>query len=265
MKPIALRIEGVDVWAPDMPGWDVARMRLCGKVESPPPGPARLAPSLLPAGERRRAPESVLMAVGVAQQACARAAREPAQLAHVFASANGDLAVTDYLCTTLAQAPLEVSPTKFHNSVHNAPAGYWAIAAGCRESSTAISAGDATFSTGLFEAALFADSEACPVLLVAYDIAAPGALRDVAACDVPFAAAFVLAPDDGSGGGMARLRLTPRAQASLAPETGLLHASYPNNPAARCVPLLTALALGRSAQLALPLSAQLALAMEISF
>src|SRR5207249_3493148 len=106
-------------------------------------------------------------------------------LPHVFASAYGDLAVNDYLCATLARAPLEVSPTRFHNSVHNAPAGYWAIATGCTRASTAISAGDASFGAGLLEAALLACSESGPTLLAACDVAAVGPLRDVIACRSP--------------------------------------------------------------------------------
>ena len=31
----------------------------------------------------------------------------------------------------LAADPRELSPTRFHNSVHNAPAGYWTVAAHC--------------------------------------------------------------------------------------------------------------------------------------
>ena len=40
----------------------------------------------------------------------------------MFTSTHGDLAITDYMCQTLATAPSEISPTKFHNSVHNAAA-----------------------------------------------------------------------------------------------------------------------------------------------
>ncbi len=72
----------------------------------------RPATSLLAPNERRRAPESVLLALDVAQQACAMAQRDPRALPNVFASAYGDLAINDYLCATLARAPLELSPTK---------------------------------------------------------------------------------------------------------------------------------------------------------
>src|SRR5260221_11778567 len=144
-------IDGVGVWTPQWPNWPSAHVALrdnveCRNVEI---ATARPAPSLLPPTERRRAPEAVLIAIEAAQQACAMAQREPRDLPHVFASAYGDLAINDYLCATLGRAPHEVSPTRFHNSVHNAPAGYWAIATGCMRSSTAVSAGTATFGAAL--------------------------------------------------------------------------------------------------------------------
>ena len=63
--------------------------------------------------------------------------RDPATLPSVFTSAHGDLAVNDYMCATLATQPTAISPTRFHNSVHNAAAGYWTIATGCHAASSA--------------------------------------------------------------------------------------------------------------------------------
>ena len=59
----------------------------------------------------------------------------------MFASTYGDLAITDYMCSTLAKAPMTLSPTRFHNSVHNAAAGYWSIATACRQPYCALGAG----------------------------------------------------------------------------------------------------------------------------
>ncbi|MHB8447012.1 MAG: beta-ketoacyl synthase chain length factor [Rudaea sp.] len=261
--PLELGIEGIGVWAPQWPDWSAARNILCGDVEQATDSPRPIA-TILPAGERRRAPESVLIAVEAAQQACAMARRDPRELAHVFASAYGDLAINDYLCATLACAPLEVSPTKFHNSVHNAPAGYWAIASGCMRSSTAISAGAASFGAGLLEAAVRADSESEAVLLVAYDIAASGPLRDVIASRSAFAAALVLAPWSASAVMRLHLRLDDGA-ASLALAPPLLHASHRRNPAAASLPLLAALARREPGRLSLAAGPALSLNLEISF
>ena len=260
-----LHVEGIGICCAGWPDWPAAQAALCGNVEDAPyAAPVRPAPSLLAAAERRRAPDSVLLAVEVAQQACTMAAREARDLPHVFGSAYGDLPINDYLCATLARAPLDLSPTKFHNSVHNAPAGYWTIATGCGECSTALSAGADTFGAALLEAGAFAEAEQRAVLLVAYDVAATGMLADVVDCANPFAVALVLAPPGVARNALAKVRVT-RAQAadvSLAPGFELLHASHRDNPAARCLPLLAALARRRAQRLCIDAAPNLKLLVE---
>lgn len=256
-------VAGIGVWSAELSGWDAARAVLRGEADPAAGAAARPAPSLLAPNERRRAPDSVLLAFEVAQQACAMAAREPRELPAVFASAFGDLPISDYLCSTLAQAPTELSPTKFHNSVHNAPAGYWAIATGSMASSSAIAAGAETFACGLLEAALVAANEAVPVVYAVYDAAAPGPLVDVVSCRTAFAAAFVLTPRGVAPG--AALRLDLRAgQAPLAPDRGLLQAVHRDNPAAASLPLLAALARGEPGRFALAAGPRTTLHLEIS-
>ncbi|WP_347262548.1 beta-ketoacyl synthase chain length factor, partial [Rudaea sp.] len=230
----------------------------------------RPAPVSLSPNERRRALDAVLLALAVAEQACAMAGHAPRDLQNVFASAYGDLAINDYLCSVLAHAPLELSPTKFHNSVHNAPAGYWTIASGCMASSTALSAGRATFAAGLLEAAVMAASEAKPALYVAFDVAATGPLAAVIDCDAPFGVAFVLAPAAARPIARLRLQLRGDAAAELAPLPAALHALRERNPAAASLPLLAALARGEAAGFDFALHADQdlpasALHLEISF
>ncbi|HSC10335.1 MAG TPA: beta-ketoacyl synthase chain length factor [Rhodanobacteraceae bacterium] len=259
-------IEGVGLWSPALPGWQASRDILAGKAEPVAASGARPAASLLAPGERRRAPDSVLLALEVAQQAAQMAAREGRTLRGVFASDHGDLAINDYLCATLLHAPEQLSPTKFHNSVHNAAAGYWAIATGSMASTTALSAGDCTFAAGLFEAALLARSEDAPVLFVACDLPAAGPLADVVSCRVPFAVGLVLSPQRDRGG--AALRLAARGRSApvttLAPEPALLHAVHGDNPVARSLPLLAALARGEGQAFTLQAGPRLHLQLEIS-
>jgi len=261
---IRMRIEGIGICAGAWCDWDTARDALRHNREFDAAQATRPSPALLPAAERRRAPESVLVAIETAQQACSMSKRAPADLPHVFACAYGDLPINDYLCATLARAPLDVSPIKFHNSVHNAPAGYWTISTGCRASSSAISAGDATFATGLLEAAVLAHTEAQAVLLVVYDVPATGALRDVVDCDVSFAAAFVLSPIGQAQDGIADLRIDVRPGV-LAPEADVLHACGVRNPAAHCLPLLAALARQQQTTLQARLTPGTILTMETLF
>ena len=259
---IEIVIEGIGIWASQLCGWEASRALLRAGGAADTTVAPRPAPSLLAPTERRRAPDSVLLALEVAQQATAMAGRDARDLPIVFASAYGDLAINDYLCATLTHAPPQVSPTKFHNSVHNAPAGYWAIATGCMAATTAVSAGESTFGAGLLEAALLAQAENTPVLFAVYDLAACGPLADVIACRTPFAAAFVLAPSRERAGASLRLTLSADA-AELAPAPPLLQAVYRENPAARCVPLLSALAEPAARTIALSAGPQLTLHTEV--
>ena len=168
-------IAGIGFWTRGLPDWESARAYVnAGTL--PADAPARPSSQLLAPNERRRAPETVAVALNVALAACTAAGRDPALLPSVFASTHGDLAITDYMCATLVEAPRTISPTRFHNSVHNAAAGYWTIGAGAQEPATAISAYSATFAQGLLEALVQIATGSEAVLLVAYDGTATGPL-----------------------------------------------------------------------------------------
>jgi hypothetical protein len=113
----------------------------------------------------------------------------------VFASTHGDLAISDYMSATLAKTPLLTSPTKFHNSVHNAAAGYWTIATGCLKPYTSVSGYYFTFGQGLLEAISQALSEGGPVLCVAFDIEARGPVGTMQPSRGVFAGALVISPE----------------------------------------------------------------------
>ncbi len=224
---LEVAIAGIGMCAPGLPDWNSARVLLADTRAPADAAPIRPAPNLLAPNERRRAPESVLLALAVAEQACAMAGSDPRELPNVFASSYGDLAINDYLCALLARAPKELSPTKFHNSVHNAAAGYWTIASGCMASSSALSAGADTFAAGLLEAALLAVTESTPVLFAAFDVAAIGPLADVVTTTAPFGVAFVLTPQRAPD--LPRLNL--RSAMPAAPEL----ASVPPDPCRLCM------------------------------
>ena len=196
--PLTAGIEGLGLWTAQAPSWAAFRGLLAGATVE---DGTRPAPALLPPNERRRAPDTVLVALEAAQAACLDAGRDPSTLPSVFVSTYGDLAITEHLCQTLATAPLELSPTRFHNSVHNAAAGYWTIAAGAMEPATAISA---DFAMGLLEALAQRATGAGAVLLVGYDGQAPGLLRQVAQTEGLLGGALVLGP---ATAGRPRLRL----------------------------------------------------------
>jgi Beta-ketoacyl synthase, N-terminal domain len=200
------------------------------------------APQRLPATERRRAGVVVKASIVVADEALLAAGLHAAELATVFTSSTGDPANCHILCEALAAPERLVSPTRFTNSVHNAPAGYWHIAAASRAPSTSLAAFDASFAAGLLEAAVQCQATQAPVLLVACDVPYPEPLHTVRPVADVFAVALVLAPARSTNTGR-RLSLAVTPEMTETPcHHPALDAVRQGIPAARALPLLRALA-----------------------
>lgn len=256
-------IDGIALWTPSLPDWATACGVWSGQSDPPPAaGTQRPAPTLLAANERRRAPDSVLLALEVAGRAATASGHDAAMLATVFASAHGDLPITDALCRTLAGDPRLLSPTRFHHSVHNAASGYWAIGAGAHAASTALSAHEATVAVGWLEAATQVACDGQPVMLVAYDTEATGPLCSVNTSCGLLAAALVLAPAPGPASRWAVCwGLEPQRLADDAPTAPW--GTPADNASAAVLPLLAALAAGQPCDIAWPLSPSLALRLRL--
>ena len=238
-------VAGVGVLGPGLSDWRTGQALLRG-ASAWRDAPTVLAPAArLPANERRRAGLVVKAAVLVADQACAMAGIDPAALATVFTSATGDAANCHALCEVLATPERLISPTRFTNSVHNAPAGYWHIAVGSRQASTSLAAYDASVSAGLLEAAAQCAAAQAPVLLVACDQPYPEPLHALRPIADVFACALVLVPLATNTTTNAVLTLTfemtYRQSATTCRDTGLERLRQ-SVPAARALPLLAALA-----------------------
>jgi beta-ketoacyl synthase-like protein len=232
-------VQGVGVLAPGLEGFVASREILAGaqpyaltKIDAP-------SPQILPAAERRRTAGTVRYALCAAGEALAMSGAAVAEIASVFASSGGDGVILNQICEALAASDHAVSPTRFHNSVHNAAAGYWSIATGSRGASSSLCAYDATFGAALLDAMSQVVVERESVLLAVFDCALPEpifALRRVAQS---FAAAFVLTPER-SAQTLAEWEVNmdegSAAQAQGFPEEVLF------NPAARALPLLVQLA-----------------------
>src|ERR1035438_147193 len=176
---IRVFVEGVGISAPGLDGWAASRPVLTGAMPYEPIAFVPRAVTLLPPAERRRAGTAISIAIGAGTEALAHSGRNPAEMAMVFTSSSGDTeTVHDILCV-LATERREVSPTRFHNSVHNAPAGYWAVATGSNEPSTSLCAFDDSFSAGLLDAAVQAIVDNRPVTIAAYDQPYPEPLHGV--------------------------------------------------------------------------------------
>jgi hypothetical protein len=260
-----LYIEGIGFWASRLPGWEAARAILRGEAAPPATAQTRPAPALLPPAERRRAPDTVAVSLEVAARACEMAKRDPKLMSSVFASTHGDLAISDAICDTLAKTPSLTSPTKFHNSVHNAAAGYWTIATGCLEPYTSVSGYTFTFGEGLLEAASQALSEGSPVLYVAFDIEARGPVGTMQPSRGVFAGALVLCAEE-SERSLAKLAFHGSADDLVKPTQARAAnaALVEGNAMANGLPLFEALADGVERQVVQALAPQLNLLMQVT-
>jgi hypothetical protein len=260
-----LYVEGIGFWASRLPGWDIAREVLQANAKPPVAVATRPSPSLLPPAERRRAPDTVAVALEVAARACESAGRDPKLLPSVFACTNGDLHISDAICDTLAKTPALTSPTRFHNSVHNAAAGYWTIATGCMKPYTALSAHSYTFAQGLLESAAQVLCEETPVLFVAYDIEARGPVGTMQPSRGVLAGALVMSQEKRDRN-VARLVLEVHADAQARQSAARASnaALVEGNALMNALPLFEALADGVEREVTQMLAPRLALRMRVT-
>lgn len=260
LKPV--HVAGISFWSTRLPGWDIARAVIRGESVAPTGNSSRPAPTLLAPTERRRAPDSVALALEVAAKACESAHVEPSTLPSVFASTHGDLAISDYMCATLAATPTLISPIKFHNSVHNAAAGYWTIGTHCDAPYTAISAHHYTFGLGLLEALVQVNDLEKPVLYVAFDVEGKGPLQAMAQSEGLLGVGLVLEPAQNSNEGA---RLSARLESEI-PVT-IAHSPaaelVAKNSMAPALPLFEALAREQAAKIVVATGSNSRLTLEL--
>ncbi|MFO1263500.1 MAG: beta-ketoacyl synthase chain length factor [Rhodoferax sp.] len=264
MSTISVFLEGVGLRGPGLAGWAVAREILAGSV------PYASAPTVLPAveklppAERRRVGSPVKLSMSIGLEAAQAAGADVTNLATVFSSTEADCDNTHAILEALASAERSMSPTRFHNSVHNAPAGYWSIATGSMQPSTSLNTYDATFGAGLLEAATQAQCSQRACLLIAFDTAFPEPVRSLRPIPDAMGVALVVRPDC-SEFSCARLTLVPgdaRATVMAQPALEQLRQSI---PAARALPLLEVLAQRRSGSVVLDYLESMTLGMEVSW
>jgi hypothetical protein len=255
-------IEAVGLAAPGLPAWGEACATLRGESAFVLAPLSPHTPAILPLNERRRATPAIKLAFRAAEDAMQGTSLPAASLATVFASSDADLAIIHRICLALTATPRLVSPTDFHNSVHNAAAGYWSIAAGARAASTAISAHDGSFAAGLVEACSQVVVDGSDVLLVAFDFPAPEPLHAKRSIAHPAAAALVLTRQ-----ATVRSMAALTCNSTLSVETRLEEASLEQlrlgNPAARALPLLELLALQCFGSVILPMGLGANLVVEL--
>lgn len=243
---IELWIAGIGVRGPGFADWDAFSAIVRGEADYMAAPITLDAPAMLSARERRRTSTTVRLALGVAEEGMRRSSAPGEDLAAVFGSANSDGATVHQLLGTLATHDGLVSPTQFHNSVHNAATGYWSIGTGSKLPATSIAAHDFTFGATLLKTALQASTERTAVLMVAFDMPFPEPLHSSRPLSDSFALSFVIFPERTENS-FARLDVDWKAGMAAPitePRTTALRTLWQGNPAARSIPLLEAIATG---------------------
>ena len=241
----ACYIKSVGIAAPGLAGWAASLDILRGATPYAALAETPYAPALLPPNERRRATASVRQAFRAAEDAVSVPGVDARELASVFASSDADMAVLHRICAALAQPTRAISPTDFHNSVHNAASGYWSIAVQSTALTTTLSAFDASFAVGLLEAAALVDARR-DVLLVAYDAAAPEPLLAKRPLALAAGVAVVLGANAGAAA-LGRIAISASDADESRCVTPALEELRLANPALRALPLFELLAAKRAA------------------
>lgn len=256
-------IDGVGLIAPGLPDWSAACAVLAGQDAYASAPSVLPAPALLPPAERRRASRVVRIALASGLAALEQAGIDPAGVATVFSASTADGHNCHALCETLASDDQRVSPTRFHNSLHNTPAGYWSIATGAMAASQSLCAHDGSFAAGLLEALVQVGSSSAPCALIAYDAEYPAPLA--AARPIPDAGGIglVLSPARGPHSlAQISVSLSDSPPAALAdPQLEALRLAI---PALRGLPLLELLATRRAGSTALEYLTPLSLQVTVS-
>lgn len=222
-------MDGVGLWAPgfrDAEAW--ARGMPDDHGEAP-------AAHLLASALRRRASTVARMVAEVAGQAYAMAKVDPGRAPLVFGSALGEVRSAVEIIGSFSDEGGLPSPTRFHNSVHNAAVAYLSIATGNRKGAIAVAAGLGTATAALLEATMLLEDGADGALVVLADETIPAPLQKWGSYESAAVALFL------SGGrgprSLARLSLAPSSKAA-----GLssVPASWRGNPCAPGIELVNA-------------------------
>jgi hypothetical protein len=265
--PLTVFVDGIGLLGPGLSSWAQARQVLETGLDYTPATSILPSPVALPPAERRRAGAVVKVSLAVGQEAVAASGLQASALATVFSSSGGDGINCHEICRALASGDRLISPTRFHNSVHNAASGYWGICTGAMATSSVLCAHDGSFSAGLLEAMTQVAVEQTSVLLLAYDTNYPEPLHSVRPIQDTFGVALVLSAQR-SERSLAQWSLAASSCLSQASAEQLEHPELEllrqHIPAARCLPLLRSLALQRSGQVVLDYlqGAQLAVQQE---
>lgn len=247
MTTLTAYIDGIGLIGPGLIDWSASRAILTGQAAYQFQKTLLPVPAALPPAERRRCGPIVKLSLAIGYQAAAAAGIDVAMVPTVFSASGGDGGNCHEICEMLASDDRQISPTRFHNSVHNAAAGYWSIAAGAMAPSSVLCAHDASFGAGLLEALAQAAVDNTATLLIACDTTYPEPLGKARPILDAFGIGLVIAPHAGPAS-LARISVALTGDAADILQDAALEQVRGAIPAARSLPLLAAIARGAAAQ-----------------
>ena len=235
-------VRGIGLWTPGSP--DAASWCSADpdpEVEKP------LAP-LLSGSLRRRATWLTRIAIDAMGQASEQAGCDPVHTPSVWATAHGEHSTAIAILAMMHRGEGKLSPTAFHNSVHNSASGYASIAAGNTAPSTTLTGGSELVASSFLEAQCLLEAGGRDVLLVLADEPLQSPFERSGSHNA-LALAFCLSHD--AGGALATLSGLRRAEVAPAKR----HERFGSLYVSAALPLLERIVLGRPGTVALEFEA----------
>jgi predicted hotdog family 3-hydroxylacyl-ACP dehydratase len=190
---------------------------------------------VLPARARRGASLVTRMLADVVARATEDAGFDPQTVRTIYASAYGEVRTAVTLLSMQHEGDGQVSPHRFHTSVHNTTSGLVSIANNDRAFSTAVAAGDRTVEMALLEAFTLFHEEPGPIIVAIAEEPVPEALGPKRHYD-PLAVAIAITDDPTDA--IARVSdLAPRTSEAMES----ISSSFAESPIASAIPLVRAL------------------------
>lgn len=263
MNILTAYIDGIGLLGPGFADWPSSQPVLTGAAAYQYQPTVMPAPASLPPAERRRCGPIVKLSLAVGYEAATMAGLDVKTLPTVFSASGGDGKTCHEICEMLASDDRLISPTRFHNSVHNAASGYWSIAADAMATSSVLSGFDASFGAGLLEAMAQVAVDQTPCLLIACDTTYPEPLYKTRPIPDELGIGFALMPTR-SAQSLAKITVALSTDPADKMTDSALEQLRISIPAARGLPLLLALAKRESAACVIDYLDNRRLAVEIS-
>lgn len=222
VAPLRAYLRGVGLWTPahaSFQAWVAAGMPAeLGLGPEQGPGSRPIA-ALLHPRLRRRTSVLTRATVTALEAATAQGGVALDSVRLVLVSSFGEIETTVELLAQLGQPQGPVSPTKFHNSVHNTATGYMSIASGNHREATALAGGPHNLEIGALEllAGLALDGGDAVLLIAEELVPAPFARADA---DPTFALALHFGVEPAGPRHPSSLDLRVQLDPASAPEPG---------------------------------------------